>query len=226
MIRTKDVFNYDRTLRSQEPIREPLQERSRKNVDRIMVSLESLLEKKSFDRITMAELARESGVGISSIYARFSDKSALILGMHLRLREGALQCLDELTDPTRWKGATVDDIVRRIILNVVRFYRKHRFLIRAALFVDDTAVRERQGSVLRIAAEKFTLLFIAPKAKAANKIGIAVDFSVKMVASVMYAEIMFGSVELTRTPMPDRRLVARLSSVILALLFEAGVGRT
>ena len=222
----KDVFAYGGSGRGQRSIREPLQERSRKNMDRIMDSLESLLEEKPFDRITMAELARKSGVGTSSIYARFSDKSALILGVHVRLRENALQCLEDLVDPARWEGASVDEIVRHIIPNVIHFYRKHAFLIRAALFVDDVVVRERQASVLRVAAEKLGDLFPAANPKGVKKVDMAIDASVRIVTSVMYSTLMFGDVSVIRTPVSDIELARQLSRAVITLISDAEVARS
>ena len=85
-------------------IRAPAQERSQKAMDRILTALEALLVEKRFDRITIQELAQRSRTSTSSIYARFRDKQALVLGLHLRLREKALECLDKLTEPNRIGG--------------------------------------------------------------------------------------------------------------------------
>lgn len=223
MGRDKEDFDYNRSGGVQKSIRQPLQERSRKKMDNIMTALEKLLEEKPFDRITMAELAQKSGAGTSSIYARFSDKNSLILGVHLRLRETTLQCLEKLTDPVRWKDVSVEDMVGQIIPIVLRYYKKHQFLIRAALYVDDAVVRERQAGVLRIAAEEFGALLRAGDQKPSKNVDQAVDASVRIVTSVIYTVLMFGSVELVRSTVSDRELCRQLSCAVSALIRDAGI---
>jgi AcrR family transcriptional regulator len=204
-------------------IRAPLQARSREKLDRIMTALESLLAEKPFDRITMTELAQRSGAGTSSIYARFSDKHALILGVHARLREQVFQCLEQLCNPSRWEGRSSDDVIANVMPVIVRFYFKHAPLLRAALFVDERMVRERQASVLRLAAEKFSALLTrcGGSAAADDAINGAVDAAGRVVASVMYSAIMFGDVQMVREAVSQRELTKQLVCVTTALVNEA-----
>lgn len=204
-------------------IREPRQARSRESMDRIMESLEALLLEKPFDKITMVELAQHSGTGTSSIYARFKDKSALILGVHMRLREAALSCLSQLTDPARWDGKPLRIIVGSACARAIAFYRDHGALIRAALLVDDVAVRERQASVLRAAAQQFCDL-LAPRMPEVERIALngAIDAACRIFASVMYSELIFGDVQMTRAPVTDITLCRQLTRATLSLLEHAG----
>lgn len=202
-------------------IREPQQARSRETMDRILEALEALLAEKSFDKVTMQELAQRSETGISSIYARFKDKQALILGMHARVRERAMGCVDDLSDAERWKGVPLERMVRRVVIAAVRFYRDHGALIRAALFVDDAAVRERQGSVLRMASGRFAQVLTTRFDTAGDRMDSAVDAACRILAAVMYAELMFGDVAMVRNPVSDRVLARQLSRAILALITEA-----
>jgi AcrR family transcriptional regulator len=202
-------------------IRAPLQARSREKMDRIMIALESLLAEKPFDRITMTELAQRSGAGTSSIYARFSDKHALILGVHARLREQVVHCLEQLTDASRWRSSTPEEIVESVIPVIVRFYFKHAPLIRAALFVDEQVVRERQASMLRHAAQKFSVLLARNGEAPTASVNGAVDAATRVVASVMYSAIMFGDVQLVRKPVSERELIRQLSRITVALINDA-----
>ncbi len=213
--------NVPVAVQGNDAIRAPVQKRSQKAMDRIMTALEALLAKKRFDRITIQELAQRSRTSTSSIYARFRDKQALILGLHLRLREQALESLEKLTDPARWSGEPTARIVARCVPPSVRFYRKHGALIRAALTVDDAEMRERQASVLRVAAEKFGRLIPANTPQQAVAVNAAIDFSVRMVASVMYSALMFDQVEIGRKPLSDRELSKHLTESITALLEKA-----
>jgi AcrR family transcriptional regulator len=194
-------------------------------MDRILQALEELLAEKPFDRITLQELALRSGSGTSSIYARFRDKQALILGLHARLREQVLDCLERLTDPKRWSGEKPERLVAAIVPPCVKFYRLHGALIRAALNLDDAEMRERQASVLRFAAAKFTALIPTTSPGETKAVAAAIDFSVRMVASVMYSALLFGEVEIGRQSMSDREITRHLVRTITCLLANARLAR-
>lgn len=202
-------------------IRAPAQARSQKAMDRILTALEAMLAEKRFDAITIQELAQRSRTSTSSIYARFRDKQALVLGVHLRLRERALDCLEKLTDPERWSGKPTARIVAGCVPPCLKFYRKHGVLIHAALTVDDAEIRERQASVLRNAAERFSRLIPADSPRQAREVDAAMDFCVRIFASVMYSELMFGQVEMGRKPTSDRELSRRLIYSITKVLENA-----
>ena len=57
---------------------EASQDRSRKTRDRLVTAFSALLREKSFDAITMAELADRAGVAVGTVYRRFANKDALI----------------------------------------------------------------------------------------------------------------------------------------------------
>lgn len=190
-------------------------------MDRILVALEELLAEKPFDRITIQEIAQRSGTGTSSIYARFRDKEALVLGLHARLREQVLECVSRLSDQERWKGKPTPRIVAAVVPPCVRFYRTHGALIRAALTIDQAEMRERQASVLRFAAAKFSAVIPTESPAQAKAVDAAMDCAVRMLASVMYSALMFQDVEMGRRPMTDRELSRHLIRAITALLEQA-----
>lgn len=202
-------------------IRAPLQARSRETMDRIMGSLEALLKEKTFDKITMIELAQHSGTGTSSIYARFKDKRALILGMHMRVREQALACLAQLSDPEHWHSKSVEEIVSAVVNRALPFYHKHGPLIRAALYVDDVNVRERQASVLRIAAQQFSEILISRSTSAPERINTAIDGACQIFTSTIYMKLMFGEVSLARSEIPERIMRKQVVIAMSAILNEA-----
>ena len=57
---------------------EASQDRSRRTRDRLVVALGTLLREKSFETITIAELAERAGVAVGTVYRRFANKDALI----------------------------------------------------------------------------------------------------------------------------------------------------
>lgn len=59
-------------------MREPLQVRSRKSLDRVVAAADSLLLEKDWSDLSVAELTRKANVSVGSFYARFGDKEALL----------------------------------------------------------------------------------------------------------------------------------------------------
>ncbi len=214
LVKTKSTNQKDMLVRP------PQQQRSRETMERIMETLEVLLHEKSFDRITLQELAQKSGAGASSIYARFKDKQALIMGTHERLRDRAFACMKSQSNPRRWKGKSVEQIVCALIDEALVFYGKHWAILRAALFVDEASIRQRQAESLHFASEQYSKI-LAPFTSDQTKMDMAVDASCRIFASVMYSRLMFGEATLVRTPVSDEQLKDQLNRAILCLILDA-----
>ena len=63
--------------------------RSRATMERVLTAVEELLVDKPFDQITIAEIAARASSSPTSIYARFTDKSGLLLAAHERFKHQA-----------------------------------------------------------------------------------------------------------------------------------------
>jgi AcrR family transcriptional regulator len=205
------------------PIRAPRQDRSRQTMDRVLEALEGLLDEKPFDRITMIELAERSGTGTSSIYARFKDKRSLILGVHGRLAEQVYPCLEKLLEPERAKTRPLRRTVHITLSAILKFYREHGQMVRAALLVDAPYVYERQVRVYCYAADKFSALLVdrLPRSVDRKAIDLAADFTVRLVTSVVHQLLLFKDFRLGRKPCSDRLLVEQLTDAIMSVIDNA-----
>jgi AcrR family transcriptional regulator len=65
-------------------VRPPLQERSRRTLERILRATERLLEKRPFEAISVAQIVRGARTSVGSFYARFDDKSAMLTSLYER----------------------------------------------------------------------------------------------------------------------------------------------
>lgn len=63
-------------------IPKPQQARSRRSLRQIYAATSRLLEEKSFDQLTVKEIAESSKVSVGSVYQRFGNKDALLLSLH------------------------------------------------------------------------------------------------------------------------------------------------
>lgn len=56
----------------------PLQARAIRTREKLMTALETLLKSKEFEHISIADIAREAGVAVGSVYTHFKDKEAFL----------------------------------------------------------------------------------------------------------------------------------------------------
>lgn len=199
----------------------PHQERSRLTMDRILSALGKLLESKPFEQITLAELARRSRCAVTSIYARFEDKRALILAIHERHRDEMLAEIDRLLDPARWEGTDADEIVRRVLEGMMATRRRRQNLLRAVMLLNDAEVYERAAQIIRHASEQFVRL-LAPRVPhlAGSEVARRIDFAVRVVMATVQQREIFGGVEPARFKLSDREFESRLAKLFTSVLAE------
>jgi AcrR family transcriptional regulator len=101
----------------------PRQERSRRTERAIADALRSLLKTSAFPDITVAEIARTSGVSVGGIYARFGSKGAILRMVELNmLDEWAAIAQESLAGG----GTDLPSIIRRYCSLLVGNFRRYR----------------------------------------------------------------------------------------------------
>ena len=92
---------------------EPLQNRSRETLHRILEAAETIMANKPFEKITIAEIVKQAKTTTGSFYARFPDKEALLARLfdqHVsEIAEGIDESLAEIA--TLSPEARIDHIV-------------------------------------------------------------------------------------------------------------------
>ena len=73
------------------PIREVKQKRSQRTLERILSAAEALLDTREFDDLSMADLAREAGCAVGTLYGRIPSKESLLVCLHERYVAGGLR---------------------------------------------------------------------------------------------------------------------------------------
>jgi hypothetical protein len=136
-------------------------------------------------------------------------------------------CLRKLTDPSRWEGKPLDLMLSASIDAVVKFYRQHSHIVRAALLVDQPIVYERQRQVLQFASDSFTALMIGLQPGENRKsTEQAVETAVRLVSAVMHQTLIFQSGPLIRKAISDKDLVRHLTIAVSALVKTAATETT
>src|SRR5205814_6016805 len=114
----------------------PRQARSHATRDRILAALGRLLEQKPFDAITTGELTRAANCSMSSLYARFPSKEALLSTFHDRFFDYSVDQVGQALDAIDVAGSPLNERVWRLLSFFIKSYREHRGLLRSLLQQD------------------------------------------------------------------------------------------
>ena len=204
-------------------LRPPLQARSLRSRERVLDACTEMLATQPFDRITMADLARRAGVAVTSIYARFSDKHALVLALHERHVEETARHTALLLDADRWKGADLETMVRGVLAGVVAHLVPRAHLLRAVLLADDPDVEARAAELMRRGSAAVAAL-LAPRLATvpARERERRVDFALRAVMGLIHQRVIFARHDPGRFALSEREFTRRLGDLFLAAVMQKG----
>ena len=111
-------------MTDREWVRAPRQARSQATLERFVEATRMLLEERSFEDITVADIVSKAERTVGSFYARFEDKYAVLHVLVDRLDERIRMLVRSFCDPARWEGATVADFVSQSVSLSVLAYRR------------------------------------------------------------------------------------------------------
>ncbi len=123
------------------------QSRSQSTHDTLFGALRSLLARRAFADVTVADIAREAGTSVGGFYARFVSKEALLYLVLEHILDDSQAALDLALDDRTTAKATVPVIISRYVTTMVRKFREHRIEF-------TQAARALQGDAGRAGAER------------------------------------------------------------------------
>ena len=198
-------------------IRAPRQDRSQRTMDRIIDATMRLLEDRDYDAITLADIARESGTGNSSIYARFRDKRAILLAAHQRVRERAVTRLEDLCRPDRWAHASVEESLSGITSGMLSWYRENHNVMKAALLLNDRTLYGQIANTIHAGAVQLSR-FIQDRVPGQTRRSAtrAADFIFRIMTATFQQIAIFDSQSPTGDALNDRDLIRGIVRASLA----------
>ncbi|MCK9563899.1 MAG: TetR/AcrR family transcriptional regulator [Bacteroidales bacterium] len=98
-------------LNDTEWIYAPIQDRSRKTLQKILTTAKALFVANGFDETTMTEISRKSGISVGSIYHRFPDKPSILYAILETYRRTRFTEIAELTVDELWRGKKARDVL-------------------------------------------------------------------------------------------------------------------
>jgi AcrR family transcriptional regulator len=82
-------------VKSDQSIRKPRQDRSRRTLEAVLDAVEALIAERGVDVLKLGDIAARAGYTTGAIYARFRDKEALLEQLYDRFVRRAMEAMDE-----------------------------------------------------------------------------------------------------------------------------------
>jgi AcrR family transcriptional regulator len=207
----------------QRVLREPLQARSRRTLERFLAATERLLRTRRFEDISVEEIVRAAGASIGAFYARFRDKQALLPCLYARYDQELGTKLGELERRRPWEGKTLEEAAEWIVREFLRQYRERTNLMRSlALYVRmheneiDAETRERRRTQTRL----FLSALLADRARIRHPDPErAVELALYFALSALRDRVLFaGSTHAAATRLGDAELVRETVRMLVGYL--------
>lgn len=147
-----------------ERVNAPKQARSEKRLQDIIQALESLLDGRAFEEITIPDIATRAGCVPASIYARFKDKTSILVALHQSIRDRQITLIDETMRAERHAELSLDESIFKIFRDLAKYYTRHRNLLRPAFLLGDSEIYSRVAVNIRHTSDHITAI-VRQKAK-------------------------------------------------------------
>lgn len=198
----------------------PKQARSEKRLQDIITALDSLLDGRPFEDITIPDIAARAGCVPASIYARFKDKRSILVALYETVRDRQIAGIDENTRPERHEKLSLDDSILAICRSMVAYYARYRNLLRPAYLLDDHEIYERVAAVIRHASERIAAI-IRQKGKFETDATLdhRVDLATRATYALLQQRMVFHPLRTGRhAPGSDDDMAAELASLFRMVL--------
>jgi len=108
--------------------RAPQQARSQQTLERILASSTSLMSKKSYEDVSIAEIAEHARISVGGFYTRFENKDALFGTLLNRLGRETDDKI-ETALARNWSKKSLHDLLHFIVANNAELYEKYRGIL-------------------------------------------------------------------------------------------------
>ena len=184
-------------------------------MERVLAAAEELLADKPFDQITISEIATRSATSPTSIYARFTDKTALLLAVHERFKQRTEARIAAAVDHPRRATLPPEEFLGWAARDLVATYHTHRQLLRSALLADSDVLYARAAelgaAVSAALAQGLARHVDEADARAAER---SLDFAVRAAMALVQQDLLFRPQRPTRFSYPVKELVERIAQLL------------
>lgn len=210
-----------RMLSHMEWVRPTHQSRSQETLERILDAAEAVIAEKGFDKATVSEIVRRAKSSVGAMYARFSDKDALLSCLYERFYAEAVATADVAVDPVRWEGASIADIFGEVIPFLVHVYEQKAGLVRALIVRGSTDhdFAERGARLFQYISGRLSDLLMERRAEIGHpNPALAIDLGLRMVFDTLDQTTLGADIQRTNYPLSSSELSEELTRMFLGYL--------
>jgi len=200
-------------------VKAPRQARSRRAFAAALDAFDDLLRERPLAAVSVQEVADRAGLSITSVYARFDGKSALVLALHERVIAAGVGRLDDAVGDRALAGAPVATVAAEVIGRAVDFADAHAHVFRAVLAAADDETNRRAAAFVRAGSERLARL-LGPGVDEHD-----VDFAWRAAVAVLQQRWVLWGAEPSRFPPGRDELVRRLTRAFVAAVAPDDGGR-
>jgi AcrR family transcriptional regulator len=207
-------------------VRPPVQARSQASLTRILDAAERVIGERGFAAATVADIVKEAKSSVGVFYDRFKDKETLLNCLHERFCQESYATADEALSVDRWREASLEQILHKLVRFLVQIYREHLGLMRAFMVRcgTDRTFAERGMQLHGYIARKLAALLLAHRGQIAHpRPEFAVEFGMRMVGSTLDSFVLFDDVDTSGIGLHDEETSRELTQVFLSYL-RSGAG--
>lgn len=193
----------------------PVQERSRKSLQRMLDSAEFILARYGLKGATLPRIAAHAKVSPANVYRRFRDKDALMAAVFERLTKRSSAESSAAVDPEAVRQFGLEQFSSNIIAGMIRNFRADAGLSRAALQYSEQHwnadfVRNARDSEARSFQQMVGTFMIWRDQIKHPQPELAIRFAFVMIALALRELILFNRAHLFEAILPiDERLLER-----------------
>ena len=217
-------------VRGDEGIRVPRQDRSIRNMERMLAAAEELLNAGAFEDATVEQIVTRADTSVGAFYSRFRSKDALFTALQVRSLEHTRHVFLEALRDHVWDDLTLAEFLLDLLTVTASHYRKHRGVLRTlslqARLSDKTWVStesERINTeIYRLMVESLLCWHSAIGAQDPER---AIRLAITVASSTLREVIVYARPGLSPVTIDDHELVEELVRVFLACLNANGEAR-
>jgi len=203
----------------------PVQERSKKSLQRMLDSAEIILARHGLTGATIPRIATHARLSPANVYRRFRDKDALMAAVFERLTQRSSSATAAAVDPEAVRALGLEQFSRNIIAGMIRNFRADSGLSRATL--EYSAQHWNAGFVRKARAsearsfDQLVRTFLIWRGQIRHpRPELAIRFAFVMVALALRELILFNRAHIFEAVLPidDELLTHELTTMFLRYL--------
>ncbi|MFW5925719.1 MAG: TetR/AcrR family transcriptional regulator [Myxococcota bacterium] len=199
----------------------PKQARSEQTQQRLLAAAEALIAEDGLARVSVNDIVRRARSSVGGFYARFRDKDELLLALHERFIAQLDERLEERTRPELWEGATLAEIVRPAIAEIVAIYFEKQKLIAAftARAFHSTVTAQQGLGFRRRLLERVSALALTRRGEIGHpQPERAISMGLQMLLGLMSQMVMIGELRVGGRALSRDEITAELTCAFLSYL--------